>query len=481
MSGFAARVCIAVIAFVLTLTSAAGAQPPAIPQPGPSDVPKVQPDNRNPAPLSQRIAQFNAKVTGFVSRAAAHRGWETTLRAQESSLAARSSALDAESRALEARRPSPYASAGVIAQFNNQVDAYNAKVIALNADVDNHNRDVDAYNAEREALVALQQELLREAEAIDAETTRVEAEAQRASAPPRAAPQPGNQPQRQPQSGVNAPQPPAAGNSPSRQQQTGAVRKYEQDKGVRVVEKPVTARLTPETLDGLSEQQVAQLTGGGQRQFDALVPKPGGKYIGIVVRGSAGPSPSEAAFESAIERGGQAKGSLDGNEIIIDEVEVIQPPQLPAPTPETRTLPAAPPDPARKPTGRPQVIKTTDDEATQRSLERENDSAEILARAGYEVEQQPNVPGTTKNPDYRINGRIFDNYAPSTSNPRNILDGEVRKKVERGQATRIVVNLADSDVTLDALRTQLRDWPIPGLEEIIIIGKDKSIIHFFPW
>ena len=119
------------------------------------------------------------------------------------------------------------------------------------------------------------------------------------------------------------------------------------------------------------------------------------------------------------------------------------------------------------------------DEATTRSLHRENESAEILAENGYHVVQNPTIATTTKNPDYLINGKIFDNYAPSTSIARNIAS-EMTKKLKKGQTERIVLNLIDSDVSLNALTKQLVDYPILGLKEILII-KDNTIIKFFPF
>lgn len=47
----------------------------------------------------------------------------------------------------------------------------------------------------------------------------------------------------------------------------------------------------------------------------------------------------------------------------------------------------------------------------------------------------------SKNPDYRINGEIFDNYAPSTSSARNAAS-EIGRKVEAGQTNNVVVSLA---------------------------------------
>jgi len=97
---------------------------------------------------------------------------------------------------------------------------------------------------------------------------------------------------------------------------------------------------------------------------------------------------------------------------------------------------------------------------------RENDSAVLLARAGYRVEQKPVVPGR-KEPDYRIEGRIFDNYAPSTSRARNIRRIErveiwdlIRKdKVVAEQASRIILNLYHLDF-------QMRLWGVRGVRGV---------------
>lgn len=95
-----------------------------------------------------------------------------------------------------------------------------------------------------------------------------------------------------------------------------------------------------------------------------------------------------------------------------------------------------------KPQGKRTKILDQDDAATRRSIARENESADILAREGYNLEQNPDVPGS-KRPDYKIDGKIYDNYAPSTSNPRNIWN-EVEGKIMRGQTKNFVINLKDS-------------------------------------
>ena len=104
---------------------------------------------------------------------------------------------------------------------------------------------------------------------------------------------------------------------------------------------------------------------------------------------------------------------------------------------------------------------------------------EVGTRVVYDIEQNPTVPGGKK-PDYRIEGQIFDNYAPSSDNARNIATNIKDDKVTSGQADRIVLNLADSAVDLDKMRAQLRDWPIEGLQEVILIDRQGNVLHFYP-
>jgi filamentous hemagglutinin len=120
-------------------------------------------------------------------------------------------------------------------------------------------------------------------------------------------------------------------------------------------------------------------------------------------------------------------------------------------------------------TGTPTRISAAADASEVRSLMRENQSAEILSSNGFKVEQNPVVAGP-KNPDYRINGEIFDNYAPTSGSVRNIASN-MEEKVISGQTNNIVVNLADSSVAPAALKSQLESYPIPGLNQVIIIDK----------
>lgn len=106
-----------------------------------------------------------------------------------------------------------------------------------------------------------------------------------------------------------------------------------------------------------------------------------------------------------------------------------------------------------------------------------------MARAGYDVEQLP-PSNDQRSPDFRIEGREFDNYAPTADRARNIWKriGEDKVHPSRGkpQATRIVLNLADSMVDLSELRSQFRTYPMPNLDEVIAITREGEIIHLWP-
>ena len=144
-----------------------------------------------------------------------------------------------------------------------------------------------------------------------------------------------------------------------------------------------------------------------------------------------------------------------------------------------QTEPARAPDLNAKPRGQPTKVSENANAEGRRGLERENESADTLARAGYDIEQNPGkMPNGTK-PDYRIDGKIFDNYAPKSGSPRSIWS-HVKEKIDEEQTERVVLNLADSPVDLGAMRAQLHEWPINGLKEVISIDRQGNILHLFP-
>lgn len=142
------------------------------------------------------------------------------------------------------------------------------------------------------------------------------------------------------------------------------------------------------------------------------------------------------------------------------------------------TAPSRKPDPDAMPGGKKTRASANDSPETIRSFMRENESAEVLAKHGYEVEQRPAVPGTRKKPDFRIEGQVFDNYAPTTDSPRSIWT-TVKKKVIERQADRIILNLNDSKVDLAALTKQFADWPIADLEQVLVIH-GRQVTQIWP-
>lgn len=114
------------------------------------------------------------------------------------------------------------------------------------------------------------------------------------------------------------------------------------------------------------------------------------------------------------------------------------------------------------------------DPETVRSLTRENDGAQILADSGFHVEQNPVLLNTNKKPDYKINGEVFDCYSPSGSSVTN-MHGKVERKILEEQTESVVINMADTSATFEAVKKQFMDWPIPGLKKIIVIDQFGKI------
>lgn len=96
---------------------------------------------------------------------------------------------------------------------------------------------------------------------------------------------------------------------------------------------------------------------------------------------------------------------------------------------------------------------------------------------GYNVEQNPTVEGR-KNPDFRIDGEIYDNYAPTGSSPEWIFQ-RVEAKIKSGQTQRVVINLDGSKVDLEALRVCFEKYPMSGLRHVLVV-KDGSVIDLWP-
>jgi hypothetical protein len=146
--------------------------------------------------------------------------------------------------------------------------------------------------------------------------------------------------------------------------------------------------------------------------------------------------------------------------------------------------------------GQPEGLRATNRVNAQalnkRGIRRENESAEQLANAGYRIHQQPVDTGVLtqtmkkrlglshkKNPDFLIEGRVFDNYAPISNKLSGVYEG-IEDKVASNQAHRLVVNLSDTKFSYREVRNHLQANPIDKLKEIIFIEKDGIIRHFLP-
>jgi hypothetical protein len=133
-----------------------------------------------------------------------------------------------------------------------------------------------------------------------------------------------------------------------------------------------------------------------------------------------------------------------------------------------------------EPIGEPTINEPNQPARKKRAIAIENDSARILANKGYNVVQNPKVPGVEKNPDYLIEGNVFDCYAPEEGTPAENIVKAMNRKVGEKQADRIVLNLRDSDVTRYQLRDALNAGAHPDLKEVIVIDQNRNVIRFYP-
>lgn len=124
------------------------------------------------------------------------------------------------------------------------------------------------------------------------------------------------------------------------------------------------------------------------------------------------------------------------------------------------------------------MIRPKDDAATVRSITRENEAAQAIARSGYIIEQQPKVEGRKK-PDYRIEEEIFDCYAPMEGTRARNIRSNINRKVVEDQTKRIVLNLDDWTGTEAEVLKALQAEPVSGLEQVLVV-KGGKVYSIFP-
>ncbi len=144
------------------------------------------------------------------------------------------------------------------------------------------------------------------------------------------------------------------------------------------------------------------------------------------------------------------------------------------------TTPSRTPLPSNTPRGPLAKPAPKDKDETKRGLRLENEAARTLAQAGYDIERIP-PRGNVPTQDYLIEGERFDCYSPTRSSARNI-SSEISKKLLRNQTDRVVIDLdaPDARATVDDVRRQLQDYPLPGLVEAKVIAPGGAIIDIYP-
>lgn len=151
----------------------------------------------------------------------------------------------------------------------------------------------------------------------------------------------------------------------------------------------------------------------------------------------------------------------------------------PQDTSKTQTKPSRPPNPNATPGGKPAKWSKNDLEEKITNIELQNKTAKILAQAGYEIEQLPeSKEHGVKNPDYRIEGEIFDCYAPlPTTDAQGVWNG-TKKKIGREQTKRVVINIENWGGSAEDIQKQfLTNRRINGLEEVIVVDGIGKITH----
>lgn len=78
--------------------------------------------------------------------------------------------------------------------------------------------------------------------------------------------------------------------------------------------------------------------------------------------------------------------------------------------------------------------------------------------------------------DYRIDGEIFDCYAPKTGDARDIWK-EIAKLVYYGGVFNLALNLMDATVTIEEVKEQLLSQPIAGLGKLWVISANGTLVY----
>ena len=144
------------------------------------------------------------------------------------------------------------------------------------------------------------------------------------------------------------------------------------------------------------------------------------------------------------------------------------------------TLPSGSYDENALPTGDFAKIHKKSDYTEARSLYRENEAAIILAINGYDIELKPKLTTTSKDPDYRIEGKIFDCYSPEPYTGVRSIQSTINGKVNDDKQTdRIVLNLNNWQGSIEDVKEELQDYPVDNLKEVLVV-QDGRVFSIYP-
>ena len=125
-----------------------------------------------------------------------------------------------------------------------------------------------------------------------------------------------------------------------------------------------------------------------------------------------------------------------------------------------------------------------------RGWTKQNESANTFAKEGYHVKMLDEIEGGNghgikegSNPDFLIEGKVFDHYAPSSTKSANGIAEEIKRKT-KNQADRIVLNLDGftearvAEVSQKIIGKTNQNGDLRRLQELFIIREGK-IEHLF--
>ena len=245
------------------------------------------------------------------------------------------------------------------------------------------------------------------------------------------------------------------------------------------------AKVAPRVMPRVEQQAITTKVGAVRdavKQAGELSDAVAATPEGVSVRVPKGKTTLEKTPEPLEMRG---QGGYESNEITTrggTKMPRVQQPE--------EVAPSLKPNEANKPFGEAESIKANADARQVRGITRQNEAAETLAKNGYSVEQKPQLTDAdrmsnpwlnrNKKPDFKIEDKIFDGYAPDKATSAENIRLNIRDKVEQGQTRRVLLNMDDSSVSLNELRKVIWNNPVMELEQILVV-KDGKVTKFFPF